>query len=85
MVNKLKSCFKENNLIQIGEIAHKMLGSYKHLEINSVIPQLTELEGLTTGKNIDLGRVNDLILHISKDSENVFSGIETEISQINNI
>ena len=85
MVNKLKTFHQEKNLLQIGEVAHKMLGSYKHLEINSVIPQLTELEGLTTGKNIDLVRISSLIEHITRDSEIVFGDLDIEISEIKNL
>ena len=85
MVLKMESAFEGKRLTEIGEIAHKMLGSYKHLEINSLIKPLTDLEGLTIGKTLELPHIKDLIEHIKQDSDEVFRGLEREISEISNL
>ena len=82
MITKLHVSFMENRLVDIGDAAHKMLGSYKHLEINSVIKQLTELETLSIGKTLDKQLIKDYIDHITIDSEMVFEGLESEILEI---
>lgn len=85
MLDRLEQSYSAGNFTEIGEIAHKMLGSYKHLEIKSVIKPLTELEGLATGKHLEQGEIRELIDHIVTDSTEVFKGIEKEISEITNL
>ena len=83
MIAKLQISYQENRLIDIGDAAHKMLGSYKHLEINSTIKQLTELETLSVGKTLEKQLIKDYIDRITIDSEKVFEGLESEIVEIN--
>ena len=46
-IETFERLLKEKNWVQIGETAHRLLPSYRHLKIDSVIENLVNLKTLT--------------------------------------
>lgn len=46
-IHLFKKYLKDENWVEIGETAHKILPSYKHLKINDVVSKLNEIKKLT--------------------------------------
>ncbi|MFO7924504.1 MAG: response regulator [Bacteroidales bacterium] len=78
-VRKFKSFLKEKNWEQIGETAHKLLPSYRHLEVNSVISKLTEIK-IRTLVNKDYDDVSSLVSETIGEIEKVILNLREEIS-----
>ncbi|MDN5200502.1 response regulator [Fulvivirgaceae bacterium BMA10] len=77
-IGKLRSHHKEKDVKGINEVAHKMLPSYQHLNVKSVIPQLLQLEQI---KDLN-GEVEKIIDHIDQESKIVAELLEKEINEI---
>jgi len=75
----LDSCLLTKSSKTIGEVAHKMLNSYRQLAISETIHDLEQLELLIEIENPDFDVVKKSILNIKHISEIVFRGIEEEI------
>jgi len=84
LIARLHKAFEDKKYLEIGDIAHKMLSSYKHLEVNTIIDALTKLETLTFGGEMLEEDVGRMVRFISVQSKKVFEGIENEIMQIKN-
>ena len=69
-VRNFRKLLKEKNWKEIGELAHKLLPSFRHLEINSVITRLIELK-VKTLIDMDYSGVNKLVSETISEIENV--------------
>lgn len=76
-ITLLKKYSEENNREQIGETAHKMLPSFRHLEVNEIIPFLEDMKEKTMSDKdnseltglIDqtISKINVLLTHLNKE------------------
>ncbi len=78
-VKSFRHYLKNNDYKQIGETAHKILPSYRHLEVDSVIPGLTELKTRTL-VNKDPGDIDDLVYDTIKEIESLIVMLRGEMS-----
>jgi hypothetical protein len=74
----LSGSLRENDWKRIGEIAHKILPSCRHLEVNSVVPRLIELKTKTLYNN-DPGDPSPLVQEIIVELERVSESLKKEI------
>lgn len=79
---RIKQSFKMQRYLDVGEAAHKMLSSYKHLEVKSLIPTLSELEGLVNGSVLEEEEMKDMIDYLSEVSEQLFGELQAEIDRV---
>lgn len=77
-IRKFRTFLKEENWIQISEIAHKILPSYRHLEVETVTPKLLELKMITLNEP-DLNSVQILITDTIAEMEKVIRYLKREI------
>lgn len=68
--SKFRKSLKERDWKEIGETAHRILPSFRHLEVDSVIPDLVEIKTKTL---------------ISNDSRGVESLVKSIIVKISNL
>lgn len=66
----------------VGELAHKMLSSYRHLNIETLLPALAMLEKLIWEK-IPLNTILDNYANIKSVSEDIFNKLKDEINFLN--
>jgi hypothetical protein len=74
----LSGSLRENDWKTMGEIAHKILPSCRHLEINSVVPLLIELKSKTL-YSTDPGAPSSLVVEIIAELGKVSEGLKQEI------
>ena len=76
-IEKLEKYLTEKNWVQIGETAHKMLPSFRHLEIRPVISDLMEVKEKTL-INPQPEDIPPLVEHIIDLAQQVISKLEME-------
>jgi HPt (histidine-containing phosphotransfer) domain-containing protein len=69
-VKEFRKSLREQNWKKIGEVAHKILPSCRHLEADSVVPKLMEIKSKTL---------------IDMDNEGVAQQVNETITQLNHI
>jgi hypothetical protein len=74
----LKKYLEKEEWIKIGEVAHKVLPSYRHLEVNAVIPKLVELNNRIRHDESDAG-IPALVNEIITESEIVVKELKKEL------
>ncbi len=78
-VRYFNQMLKEKNWKQIGEMAHKILPSYRHLHMNTVIPKLVEIKTRTL-IDCDYRVVSKLVRETIAEIENLTDDLKNEIS-----
>jgi PAS domain S-box-containing protein len=78
-IKSFKHYLRKNDYKQIGETAHKILPSYRHLEVDSVIPGLTELKTRTLVDK-EPGDIGDLVYDTIKEIESLIVMLRGEMS-----
>lgn len=78
-INKIKKSVKEQNWKQVGETAHKMLPSFRHLEIKNVIPDLVNIK-VKCLIDPDYERVPQLVNHLAEETNKVINLLKKEAS-----
>jgi PAS domain S-box-containing protein len=81
-IQSMHKNLKNNNWKKIGETAHKIIPSYKHLDINTVVSDLMELK-IKTLIAPDYEDVPELINSISKSTKKVINLLKQEIIKEN--
>ena len=76
-----KKSLKEGNLKEIGETAHRILPSFKHLEIEKTIPKLVELKTRTLVDN-NPGKIDQLLIEIIDEIDKVIEDLSNEIKDL---
>ena len=72
----------EENYLEIGSVAHKMLSSFNQLKVASVTPLLKELEDLLHKKSEVVESpdyINELVDEVEQNAQTVISSIADEI------
>jgi signal transduction histidine kinase/CheY-like chemotaxis protein/HPt (histidine-containing phosphotransfer) domain-containing protein len=72
----------QENYLEIGSVAHKMLSSYNQLKVGSVTPLLKELEDLLHKKSEVVESpdyINELVDEVIQNSQTVISSISDEV------
>lgn len=70
-LTNMKIFIVEEKWIAVGEVAHKMLSSYKHLQIVELVPVLQKLE-LLIFKEFPIAEILQAHLHVEKISMIIF-------------
>ena len=73
---------KKKNWSQIGEHAHKLIPSYRHLQVKSVVSDLVEIKTKTI-INPDYQDVPDLVKKVSGEMQAVILKLRKEIRKLN--
>jgi len=81
-VAKMKSALESKNFLDVGNFAHKMLSSYKHLEVNLLIDSLTKLEMLSVGHHIEPQEIREMVAFVDLHSKDLFEQIAKEIELV---
>lgn len=79
-IHLFKKYVKDENWKQIGETAHKILPSYRHLKINDVVSKLNEIKKLTL-INPNYKEVPELTQRTIHLMEKILEGIRKEMDQ----
>jgi PAS domain S-box-containing protein len=83
-VVNLKHYLEEEDWIEIGETAHRILPSFKHLEVDKVIPKLIELKTKTIIDH-DYYNIRELVLETIQEIQKVIEDMKKEISSLNDL
>ncbi|NOU61255.1 ATP-binding protein [Marinifilum caeruleilacunae] len=78
----LKEAADQENYLEVGSVAHKMLSSFNQLKVASVTPLLKELEDLLHKKSEVLESpdyINELVDEVIQNSQTVVASISNEI------
>ncbi|WP_209319849.1 ATP-binding protein [Ancylomarina longa] len=81
-IRELNMAYKEEDYLKVGSIAHKMLTSFNQLKVESVTPNLRQLEELLHCKSDvkpDVNLIKQLIFRVEKNTSVVISSIRNEI------
>jgi YesN/AraC family two-component response regulator len=76
----MDSGLKNRDWEKVSMMAHKMLPSYQHLKIDTVVPMLKTLERLNG--NIKPNEIESLVQKVSKRSEEAIKAIKLEVIQL---
>jgi HPt (histidine-containing phosphotransfer) domain-containing protein len=79
-IREFRKCLLEQNWRKIGEVAHKILPSCRHLEADSVVPKLMEIKSKTLIEMNNEGviqQVNEAIIQLNF----VIAAIKEEIGE----
>ena len=79
----IKEALIHQDMHEIGVFAHKMLSSYRHLEVNLLIDGLVKLEQMSLGFELGMKEVQEIVDYLSFYSNKLFSELEIEIGQVN--
>lgn len=82
-LSNLTMAIREKNWKNVGEIAHKMLSSFKHLEIDSAIPNLIWLEKLIWHVQ-PASEIYGKFEHLRDFSEKIFLMLKNDIKLLKN-
>lgn len=74
---------KDENWEQIGEAAHKILPSFRHLEVNSVISDLLEIKTKTLIQK-EYSSVSPIVENVIKEMGKIVSELRKEVAQLHN-
>ena len=77
-ITNFKHLLKEENWKGIGEVAHKILPSFKHLELNSIIPKLIEIKAKALITN-DTEGISEIVTNITGEIEIILKDIRKEL------
>jgi len=80
-ISLIKEYVREGKWSQIGELAHKMIPSCKHLQVSKIVDDLEELENKTLKENYtnDLSPLTDRIINVL---DKVIKSMEKEKQQL---
>ncbi len=83
-LSKMQEAVKTKKTEDVGNFAHKMLSSYKHLEVHLLTDVLARLEGLSLGlgQELSLKEVEGMVAYLSVHSVELFGEIEKEIEKV---
>lgn len=70
-LSKMKTCLDQEKWVAVGEVAHKMLSSYKHLQIVKLVPVLEKLE-LLIWQEYNVEEIIQAHLYLEKISMIIF-------------
>jgi signal transduction histidine kinase/FixJ family two-component response regulator len=76
-LSRLKQHGEDNNWIEVGELAHKMIAGYSYFRIDTVVPELKKLELLLKGQ-LAIAEAKALLEYVIDQSAHVLSLIEEE-------
>lgn len=79
-IQKFQQLLKNKNWKQIGEAAHKILPSYKHLEVHSIASDLMDIK-IKTLVDPEYGLVPALVENVIKEMIQVISELKKEVEQ----
>ncbi len=79
-VRSLRQFLKNKDWKQLGETAHRMLPSYRHLEVDAVIPKLVEIKTKTLIHN-DNRKISKLVEETITEIENLIVDLKKEITR----
>ncbi len=79
-VKYFNQMLKEKNWKQIGEMAHKILPSYRHLSMNTVVPRLVEIKNKTLVEK-EYRVVPGLVREAIAEIEDITKDLKSEISE----
>jgi len=82
LLEKMKVALKNKNFLDVGNFAHKMLSSYKHLEVNLLIDPLTKLEMLSVGHYIEPQEIHQMVTFLDMHSRDLFEQLAKEIELV---
>jgi hypothetical protein len=74
----LKRYLEKEEWLKIKEVAHKVLPSYRHLEVNTVIPKLVDLNNRISQDKVD-AEIPSLVNEIVTNSEMVVKELRKEL------
>lgn len=80
-LKEMRNNLKNKNWTQIGENAHKLLPSYRHLQVKSVISDLVEIKTKTLIKP-EYDDVTDLVKKVTREIHAVILKLRKELRQI---
>lgn len=75
---KMGTAVQTQDWKSVGEIAHKMLSSYRHLKIESLLPTLSSLETLIWNQSTQ-SNIEDDYTDLKVNSELIFAKLNEEI------
>ena len=81
-LKEMRKYMKKKNWSQIGEHAHKLIPSYRHLQVKSVVSDLVEIKTKTI-INPDYQDVPDLVKKVSGEMQAVILKLRKEIRKLN--
>ena len=81
-IQSMQKNLKNKNWKNIGETAHKIIPSYKHLDINTVVSDLMELK-IKTLIAPNYEDVPQLINNVSKSTKKIINLLKQEIVKEN--
>jgi CheY-like chemotaxis protein/nitrogen-specific signal transduction histidine kinase len=76
-LSRMKQHKEDNNWIEVGELAHKMIAGYSYFRIDTVVPELKKLELLLKGQ-LAIAEAKPLLEYVIDQSAHVLSLIEEE-------
>jgi len=77
---QIMKAFREKKYALVGETAHRLIPSYKHLGIKKVVSDLVELKNISE-KESARKRMDMLITRIEKDSNHIMKKLKNEIME----
>lgn len=80
-ITEMQKKMLESRYEEVGAVAHKLLPSYKHLAIDSVVPDLQDLELLSKGKG-DKDKAAAELAHVVDVTNRVIADLRVEIEKI---
>ena len=83
-VKNFKDLLEEENWKEIGEIAHRILPSFRHLEVDKVIPKLIEIKTKTLIK-FDVTEARELIEETIDEIEKVIDDMTRETNKLKDL
>ncbi|MCT4615974.1 MAG: ATP-binding protein [Marinifilaceae bacterium] len=81
-ISELRRLNKVQENEKLGQLAHRMLSSYRQLKINKIIENLAELEDILHGSEIEQGRINILVDKVIIKSREVIKQIEQDLNSM---
>jgi len=80
-LEKFDQALSSKNSKQIAETAHKILPSYRHLNVSSIINGLMELKNISQSSD-DFGQITDSTKRIETNIQDLLHKLENEIKQL---
>lgn len=76
-INQIKAALEQQKWKTIEETSHRLIPSFKHLKINKVVSDLTELKDKVVSQT-DLDRIKALVIRIETDTLQVIEHLKNE-------
>ncbi len=81
-LQELQAAAKQSEWDKVGNVAHKMLTTFKHLHAHTITPGLLELEQvLHTGK-VEPGRLKEVVLEATQNVQQVLDVLQQELEAL---